>query len=43
MQEFLPKTDYVLDLHAGDIGEKLFSMTICNQTDDDELTEKSKA
>lgn len=42
MKEFLPKADYVVDCHAGDIGEKLFPMTICNQTNDENISEQSK-
>jgi len=42
MKEFLPKANYVVDCHCGDIGEKLFPMTICNQTNDEEVSRKGR-
>jgi len=42
MKEFLPKANYVVDCHCGDIGEKLFPMTICNQVNDEEVTKKGR-
>jgi hypothetical protein len=42
MKEFLPKANYVVDCHCGDIGEKLFPMTICNQTNDEEVSKKGR-
>jgi hypothetical protein len=42
MKEFLPKVDYLVDCHGGDIGEKLFPMTIYNKTDDERISEECK-
>jgi hypothetical protein len=42
MKEFLPKANYVVDCHCGDVGEKLFPMTISNQTNSEEISRKSK-
>jgi hypothetical protein len=42
MKEFLPKANYVVDCHCGDVGEKLFAMTISNQTNSEEVSKKSK-
>jgi len=43
MKEFLPKAHYVVDCHCGDVGEKLFPMTICNQVNDEEISKKGRA
>jgi predicted deacylase len=42
MREFLPKADYVVDCHGGDLGEVFCPMTICTKTDDPKVSEKSK-
>jgi predicted deacylase len=42
MKEFLPKVDFVVDCHSGDIGKRLFPIPVCNQTNDERINKKSK-
>ena len=42
MKEFLPKADYVVDCHGGDLDELFCPITMCTETDDEKVSEKSK-
>jgi hypothetical protein len=41
MKEFLSKAHFVVDCHGGDLGEIFCPITMCTETDDEEISRKS--